>query len=158
MMIQFGGGQYCYAGEVCDKNNRDVEYSVRDGWTTAEKEQLPNLATERFGHYQARTGRGRDNMDAFLREAKERGSKVAILNVPLHFRWMQATPPQVYAEYLEVENALAAAHDIPIYDANTPKRQLDQRDYVDGDHLTSSAALELSDAVCADFLAPLLHD
>jgi hypothetical protein len=158
MMIEFGGGQYCYAGDVCDKNNHDVEYSVRDGWTTAEREQLPNLATERFGHYQARTGRGRDNMDAFLSEAKERGSKVAILNVPLHYRWMQATPPQVYAEYLEVENALAAAHDIPIYDANTPKRQLDQRDYVDGDHLTSSAALELSDAVCADFLAPLLHD
>jgi hypothetical protein len=158
MMIQFGGGQYCYAGEVCAKNNRDVEYSVRDGWTTAEKEQLPHLATERFGHYQARTGRGRDNMEALIREAKARGSKVAILNVPLHFRWMNATPPQVYAEYLEVENAIATAHEVPVYDANTPKRQLDQRDYVDGDHLTSSAALELSDAVCADFLAPLLHD
>jgi hypothetical protein len=158
MMIEFGGGQYCYTGEVCDKNNRDVESSVREGWTAVEKEQLANLATERFGHYQARTGRGRDDMDALLREAKERGSKVAIVNVPLHFRWMQATPPQVTAEYLEVENALAAAHDVPIYSANTPKRQLDARDYVDDNHLTASAALELSDAVCADFLAPLLRD
>ena len=95
-------------------------------------------------------------MDALLTELEERGSKVAILNVPLHFRWMQATPPQVYAEYVEVENELAKAHGVPVYDANTPKRQLDQRDYVDGDHLTASAALELSDDVCADFLAPLL--
>jgi hypothetical protein len=158
MMIEFGGGQYCYAGEVCERNNRDVHHSVRDGWTTAEKEQLPNLATERFGRYQARTGRGRDDMDGLLRDAKARGSKVAILNVPLHFRWMQATPPQVYAEYIQVENELARAHGIPVYDANTPKRQLDQRDYVDGDHLTASAALELSEAVCADFLAPLLRD
>ena len=158
MMIEFGGGQYCYAGDVCDENNRDVEYSIREGWTAAEEAALANLATERFGHYQARTGRGRDNMDALLREAKERGSTVAIVNVPLHVRWMQATPPQVYAEYLEVENALAAAHGVPVYDANTPNRQLDQRNYVDGAHLSASAALELSDAVCADLLAPLLHD
>jgi hypothetical protein len=97
-------------------------------------------------------------MDALLREAKERGSKATILNVPLHFRWMQAMPPQVYAEYIEVENELAAAHGVPVYDANTQQRQLDQRDYVDGDHLTASAALELANAVCVDFLAPLLRD
>ena len=157
MMIEFGGGQYCYEGEVCAKNNGDVQDSLRAAWNTA-TDRMASLATERFGHYEARTGRGRDNMDALVREATERGSKVAILNVPLHFRWMQATPPQVYAEYIEVENALAAAHGIPIYDANTPKRQLDQRDYIDGDHLTAPAARELSDAVCADFLAPLLRD
>jgi hypothetical protein len=158
IMINFGGGQYCFGPEVCKDNNRDVLYSVRDGWETAEQVQLPHLAQQRFGHYRARTGRGRSDMEALVREAQARGSKVAILNVPLHARWMQALPAPIYAEYLEVENEIAAAYGLPVYDANTPQRQVDMRDYVDADHLVTGAALELSNDVCAELLTPLLRD
>jgi hypothetical protein len=156
MMIHWGGGQFCYGSDVCKATNRDVESSLRDGWAAVETHVLPMLATERFGRYEARTGRGRENLEALVREAQARGTKVAIVNVPLHARWMEAMPAAVYVEYLEVGNEIASQYGVPIYDANTPQRQQQRRDFVDGDHLTASAALDLVDRLCPELLVPLL--
>ena len=118
---------------------------------------LPNVREQRFGDYNARSGRARHALTALIDQAEADGVEVVLMELPLHRAFTDEIPPGVIEEYQEVLAELVAARGITLYQPDVASWTSDKRHWIDPDHLGRRASAELSRMLCREVLAGALE-
>lgn len=156
IMHHHGGGQWCSGSPACDAQNADLERVLSLRWTQAERGMLPNVRAQRFGDYNARSGRARQAFIALIDRAQADDVEVVLMELPLHRAFTDEIPPEVIEEYEDVLSELVRTRGLTLYQPDVDSWTSDKRHWIDPDHLGRRASAELSRMLCRDVLAGAL--
>ena len=148
MMIHQRGGQFCFGSPECQEHNQRFGLPLHNRWQMRLEQVLPTLTEDRFGDWEISDGQGHTALLALIAAARTQGYTLLLINMPVHQLYQDKIPPEDYAAYLDYIAEISAQHDVPVFDANTPKWNQSRSRFYDPDHLSPSGALRLSKGLC----------
>lgn len=153
IMNHHGGGQWCSGSPACERQNAELEKVLAMRWAQAERGMLPNVREQRFGEYNARSGRALDSMNAMIDDALSQGSAVVLIDLPLHERFTQEIPTEALEEYETALAGLAEGRALTVFRPDASRWASERRHWIDPDHLGRRASAELSRMLCRELLS-----